>query len=46
MTPYAIGDVTELYVRDKAVEYMEAEKLYSSRRYRSSVFFYRYGNRT
>jgi uridylate kinase len=24
MTPYAIGDVTELYVRDKAIEYMEA----------------------
>ena len=24
MTPYQIGDVTELYVRDKAVEYMEA----------------------
>ncbi len=23
MTPYAIGDVTELYTRDKAVEYME-----------------------
>ena len=24
MTPYQIGDVTELYVRDKAVEYIEA----------------------
>ena len=23
MTPYAIGDVSELYVRDKAIEYLE-----------------------
>lgn len=29
MTPFACGTMTELFNRDKAVEYMEQEKLFS-----------------